>query len=182
MPILLENKRARYDYEILEKYEAGIQLAGLEVKSARLGRMNLAGAYAVIRPSASSGRSPSAGSGLSPSAGSGLSPSAGSGLSSKEVWLLNADIPPYQSANAPAGYESSRTRKLLLKKSEIKELIGKLSQKGLTLLPLKVYTKGKRNLIKIELGLARGRKTRDKRELIKKRDARIEIARTLKRN
>jgi SsrA-binding protein len=164
MAVLAENRRAYHDYEILEKYEAGIQLAGFEVKSARLGRMNLAGAYAVIRSSA----------------GSGLSPSASSGHGAKEAWLLNADIPSYQSANTPPGYESSRTRKLLLKKSEIKELIGKLSQKGLTFLPLRVYTKGKQNLIKIELGLARGRKMRDKRELIKKRDARIEIARTLK--
>ena len=147
MPVLTENRRAYFDYEILEKYEAGIQLAGFEVKSMRSGRINLAGSYALIR--------------------------------NGEAWLLNADIPPYQPANTPAGYESNRTRKLLLKRPEIKELDGKLSQKGLTLLPLKVYTKGRR--IKVELGLAQGKRQHDKREQLKKRVATREIARTLKR-
>lgn len=147
MPVLTENRRAYFDYEILEKYEAGIQLAGFEVKSMRSGRINLAGSYALIR--------------------------------NGEAWLLNADIPPYQPANTPAGYESNRTRKLLLKRPEIKELDGKLSQKGLTLLPLKVYTKGRR--IKVELGLAQGKRQHDKRERLKKRVATREIARTLKR-
>lgn len=147
MPVLTENRRAHFDYEILEKYEAGIQLVGFEVKSMRLGRMNLAGSYALIR--------------------------------NGEAWLLNADIPAYQPANTPAGYESNRTRKLLLKMSEIKELDGRLSQKGLTLLPLKVYTKGSR--IKVELGLAQGKRQHDKREQLKKRVATREIARTLKR-
>lgn len=146
MPALAENKRAYHDYEILEKYEAGIKLTGFEVKSARDGRMHISAAYAVIR--------------------------------GNEVWLLNASIAPFQPGNTPQDYEPDRTRKLLLKKFEIKEFLGKLQQKGLTLLPIRVYTKGRN--IKIELGLAKGKKQHDKRERIKKREAVREIERTLK--
>jgi SsrA-binding protein len=146
VPILAENRRAYHEYEILEAYEAGIQLTGFETKAVIVGRMNIAAAYAVIRGG--------------------------------EVWLLNASIAPYQPANAPPNYDPERTRKLLLKRSEIRELVGKLGQKGLTLLPLKVYTKGRR--IKIELGLGRGKKQYDKRERIKEREAGREIKRTLK--
>lgn len=156
MPILSENRRVRYDYDIIEKYESGIQLRGFEAKSARIGRMNLAGAYVIIRPSASSKRA------------------------AIEAWLLNADIPPYQAENTPRGYEQSRTRKLLLRRTEILELSEKLSQKGLTLLPLKVYNKNHR--IKIELGLARSRKAYDKRAHIKKREAQTEIKKVLRQN
>lgn len=145
MPVLAENKRAYHDYEILEKYEAGIQLTGFETKGARAGRMNISAAYAIIRGG--------------------------------EAWLLNSFVAPYQAGNAPAGYDPERTRKLLLKKEEIKELTGKLQQKGLTFLALKVYTKGRRNLIKVELGLARARKTRDKREYIRKKEAEREMRR-----
>lgn len=145
--ILAENKRAWHDYEVLEKYEAGIQLTGFEVKSVRQGRMNLAGAHVVIR--------------------------------GEEAWLLNASIPPYQVGNMPSAYEPDRTRKLLLKKSEIRELIGKSQQKGLTILALKVYTKGPR--IKVEIGVARGKRKYEKREKIKKREAAREIERHLKR-
>jgi len=152
MGVLAENKRAYHDYEILEKYEAGIQLTGFEAKAVRSGRMNLSGAYALIRGG--------------------------------EAWLLNAAIAPYQPSNAPQDYDANRTRKLLLKKSEIKELLGKLQQKGLTLLALKAYTKGLSvhagSRIKIELGLARGKRVRDKREAIRKRESKREIERTLK--
>lgn len=141
MPIITENKRARYDYQILETYEAGIELFGFEVKSVKNGRINLAGSYAIIR--------------------------------GNEVWLINADIPPYQPKNAPPDYDFKRTRRLLLRKSEIKNLIGRTQEKGLTLLPLKVYTKNRR--IKIEIGLGRSRKKKDKRELIKKRETEKEI-------
>lgn len=146
MAILAENKRAYRDYEILEKYEAGIQLIGFETKAVRSGRMNLAAAYAVIRGG--------------------------------EAWLLNADIPPYQPKNAPEGYEPDRTRKLLLHRKELRGLTGKLEQKGLTFLPLKVYTKDRR--IKMELGVCRGRKKYEKRERIKQREVEREIGRTLK--
>lgn len=85
-----------------------------------------------------------------------------------ELYLINAFIPPYQKKNTPEDYNPERTRKLLLKKSEIKSLIGKSKQKGLTLIPLKVYTK--RNLLKLEFGLSRGKKEIDKREAIKERE------------
>jgi SsrA-binding protein len=144
---LAENKRAFFDYEILEKYEAGIELLGIEVKSVRAGRMNIQNAYATVR--------------------------------GVEVWLLNADIPAYQPKNAPAGYESTRSRRLLLHRSEIESLIGKIKEKNLTLLPLRVYIKGRR--LKIELGLGRHKKKVDKRETIKKREVSKDIARVLKR-
>jgi len=94
-----------------------------------------------------------------------------------QIWLLNADIPPYQPKNMPEDYDSKRTRRLLLKKSEIKNLIGRVQEKGLTLLPLKVYTKGKTGRIKMEIGLGKSRKKADKRELIKKREVEREIKR-----
>lgn len=146
MPELSSNKRIRFDYGILDEYEAGIELFGFEVKSAKDHRMSLAGAFVVLR--------------------------------GNEAWLLNASIPPYQAKNTPQNYEPERTRRLLLRKSEIRELIGKSAQKGLTIVPIHVYTKQGR--IKILIGVARHKKTKDKRETIKKREASREIARTLK--
>ena len=95
-----------------------------------------------------------------------------------ESWLLNASISPYQPKNTPKGYEPDRSRKLLLHRSEIKELIGKSAQKGLTLVPLRVYNKGRR--LKLEFGLCRHRKKEDKRESIKERDTKREIERSMK--
>lgn len=141
------NKKAYFDYEILENYEAGIELFGLEVKAIKTGRLNLAGSFAVIKD--------------------------------KEIWLLNANIPPFQPQNAPADYDPDRSRRLLLHKSEIKELIGKSAQKGLTLIPLKVYNR--RNRIKVLLGLGRYKKKTDKREIIKKREAIRDIERATRR-
>jgi len=141
--VITTNKRAYFDHEIIETYEAGVELRGFEVKSIKNGRINLAGSYVIFREN--------------------------------QFWLLNADIPAYQPKNAPEDYDSKHTRRLLLKKNEIKELIGRTQEKGLTLLPLKVYTKGKSNLIKIEIGLAKSRKKADKRELLKKREAMREI-------
>ena len=141
------NRKARFDYEILETYEAGIELFGFEVKSVKTGRLNLTGSFAVIKD--------------------------------REAWLLNANIPAYQPQNAPADYDPNRSRRLLLHKSEIKELIGKSAQKGLTLVPLKVYTK--RNRVKILLGLGKHKKKTDKREQIKKREAVRDIERATKR-
>lgn len=140
------NRRAYFDYEILETYEAGIELFGFEVKAVKTGHINLAGSYAVIRNS--------------------------------EAWLLNATIPAYQPKNTPPDYDPTRSRRLLLHKSEIKELIGKAAQKGLTIVPLKVYTK--RGRVKILVGLAKHRKKADKREVIKRREAEREIKRSLK--
>ncbi len=146
MPEFSSNKRARFDYEILKEYEAGIVLWGFEVKSIKDGRMNLAGAFVVLR--------------------------------GNEAWLLNASISPYQGKNTPADYDNARSRKLLLHKSELKELIGKSAQKGLTIVPLSVYSK--RGKIKISVAIARHKKAKDKREAIKARESRREIARTLK--
>ena len=145
MRVLAENKKAYFNYQILEKFEAGISLIGQEVKSIKLRRINLAGSYVVLKNS--------------------------------EVFLVGANIPPYQPKNIPPDYNPERSRKLLLKKSEIKYLIGKVKQKGLTLVPLRVYTK--RGKIKLGFGIARGKKKVDKRELIKKREIEREIRRAL---
>jgi SsrA-binding protein len=160
--VISENKRVKFDYEILETLEAGIELLGAEVKSIKTGRINLAGSYVVIK--------------------------------NNQAWLINADIPPYQPKNTPADYDPKRARRLLLKRKEIEHLAGcfgkerglprserakRVLLRGLTLTPLKVYTKGKRQRIKIEIGLAKSRRKPDKRELIKKRDIEREIGRNL---
>lgn len=146
MKIISQNKRAFFDYEILETFEAGLVLHGFEVKAVKTGHINLAGSFVVIR--------------------------------NNEAYLLNANIPAYQPANTPPDYDPSRTRKLLLKKSEIKYLTGKINQKGLTLLPLRVYTK--KNKVKLGFGLARGKRQTDKREIIRKRETEREIERRMK--
>lgn len=146
MKILAENKKAYFDYQILEKFEAGLVLIGTEVKSIKNGRASIKGAYVVLR--------------------------------NEEAYLIGANIPPYQPKNAPADYNPERNRKLLLNKSEIKKLIGKTQRKGLTLKPLKIYTKNGK--IKLEFGIAKGKKKADKRELIKKRESEREMKRTLK--
>lgn len=146
MTNLATNPAARYDYEILETFEAGIVLLGFEVKSVKKGHIGLRGSYVAFK--------------------------------GEELFLLNAQISPYQLKNTPEDYQPDRTRKLLLRKDEIKELIGKVKQKGLTLTPLRVYTKN--NKIKLEFGLARGKKKIDKREAIKKREADRKMERALK--
>jgi len=143
MNYLAVNKRAFFDYEILETYEAGLELFGFEVKAIKIGRVSLAGSFAVIKDN--------------------------------EAWLLNANISPYQAKNTPNSYDQARSRKLLLRKSEIRELIGKASQKGLTIVPLRMYNKNRK--IKLEIGVARHKKLRDKREAIKERDTKREIER-----
>lgn len=135
MSKLAENRRARFDYEVLETFDAGIELLGFEVKSVKAGRMGLAGSYAVF--------------------------------SGGQLFLLNAQIPPYQTGNTPEGYDASRSRRLLFHKSELARLHGLLEQKTFTLVPLEAFSN--RGLVKIRLGLARSRKAKDKREYIKKR-------------
>jgi len=152
MDIIAENRKAYFNYQILDKFEAGIALTGQEVKSIKLGRISLAGSYVVLRQ-APQGRMP-------------------------EVFLIGAHVPPYQPKNAPKDYNPERSRKLLLRKEEIKQLIGKNKEKGLTLIPLIVYTKNAK--IKIEFGLGKGKKKFDKREVIKKREQNKEIERELK--
>jgi len=143
---LAENKKAYFNYEILEKLEAGIVLTGQEVKSIRSGKISLAGSYIVIR--------------------------------NEEAYLINAFVPPYQAKNALPDYDPTRLRKLLLKKREIKYLMGKSQQKSLTLIPLMMYTK--KGKIKIEFGLGKGKKKTDKREAIQKRETERRIKRELK--
>ena len=147
MKVLAENKKAYFNYEILEKFEAGISLIGQEVKSIKLGHINLAGSYVIIDKNS-------------------------------EVFWIGAKVPPYQPNNAPADYSPERSRKLLLKKKEINYLIGKSRQRGLTLIPLKVYTKNAK--IKLEFGIGKGKKEIDKREIIKKRETDKDIERELK--
>ena len=141
------NKKVSFDYEILETFEAGINLLGHEVKSIKSGRINLAGSYVVLK--------------------------------NEEVFLIGATIPPYQPKNTPKSYNPERTRKLLLKKAEIRYLIGKTKQKGLTIVPFRVYNiRGK---IKIEFALVKIKKKHDKREKIKKREDEREMRRALKK-
>lgn len=148
MNILSFNRKAGFDYEILENYEAGIVLYGFEVKSIKTGHMNLAGSFVTIK--------------------------------GNEMRLINAFIPPYQPKNTPTDYNPYRSRLLLLHRSEIASLIGKIKQKGLTLVPLKVYTK--RGKIKLEFAVAKGKRRIDKREKIKSRETKRKIERTMKEN
>ena len=146
MEVLADNKKAYFNYNILEKFEAGLALTGHEVKSIRTGHLSLQGSYVIIR--------------------------------GEEAYLLNATISPFQPKNAPKNYDPARTRKLLLHKHEILSLIGKTKQKGLTLVPISVYTK-KANL-KLEFGLARGKRQIDKRDKIIKRETKREIDRDIR--
>lgn len=142
MPSLAYNKRANFDYELLEKYEAGLVLLGHEVKSVKTGHVSLQGAFVVFRKTE---------------------------RKNPELYLINAHIPLYKKASTVKNYDPERPRKLLVKKNEIKHLLGKKQEQGLTLVPLKIYTK--HNFVKLEFAVGRGRKKFDKRELIKKREA-----------
>ena len=143
--IAAENRKARFNYEVLNVFEAGIVLTGTEIKSAREGRVQLRDAYADIIGG--------------------------------EVWLLNAHFSPYSHGNI-WNHEPTKKRKLLLHKAEIHKLETKGLEKGLTLVPLKLYLKEGR--LKCELGLCRGKKLHDKRETEKQRDWNREKGRLLK--
>jgi len=143
---LVKNKKAHFNYEILEKTEAGIELLGFEVKSLKAGQGSLEGAHITLR--------------------------------GNEAFVINMQIPPYQPANTPTDYDPLRNRRLLLTKREIASLSGEEKQKGLTIVPLSVYNKGRK--LKLEIAVVRGKKKYDKRETIKKRDTDREIRRTLK--
>ena len=147
MKIFSENKKAFYDYEILEKFEAGLVLFGQEVKSIKTGHINLSGSYVT--------------------------------LTRGEPFLVGVQVPPYQPNNAGADYGEERQKKLLLNKKEIDYLMGKTSQKGFSLIPLKIYDNSGR--IKLEFGLAKGKKKFDKKEKIKKRDVERDVSRELSR-
>ncbi|MFH1255036.1 MAG: SsrA-binding protein SmpB [bacterium] len=154
MPVLAINKRANFDYDIQETYEAGLELFGHEVKSVKTGHVSLKGSYVVFKRRA--------------------------GKNLPEAYLINSHIPQYKQAGKILNYEPARPRKLLLKKKEISYLIGKKDEQGLTLIPVKIYTK--RSFIKLEFGVGKGRKKYDKREVIKKRELDRQVRTLTKRS
>ncbi len=145
--VVARNRRARYEFDLIEKIEAGIVLTGTEVKSLRSGKSSLEEAYAM--------------------------------LERDELWLHGCDIPEYLEANR-MNHKPKRPRKLLLHRREIDKISARTSEKGITLVPLQIYFK--KGLAKVEICLAKGRKTYDKREAIKKNEAKREMDRVLKRN
>jgi len=145
--VIAKNKKAFFNYEILETFEAGIALLGSEVKSIREGRISLKESYAEVRDG--------------------------------EVFLVSCHISPYPPANR-LNHEPLRVRKLLLHRREIKRMLGKIKEKGLTLVPTQVVITTK-NRIKVELSLARGKRTHQKREVIRERDREREMQAELKR-
>jgi len=147
MAIYIDNRKAHFNYEVMDTFEAGIKLKGFEVKSIKKGQGNINSAFCIIR--------------------------------GKEAYIVGMHIPPYQPKNTYPGYDPEQTRKLLLSKKEIKKLGEKDSIKGLTLVPLSLYSKGP--YIKISIAIARGKRTIDKRETIKKRDLDREMEREYKR-
>ncbi len=136
MKVIATNKKAFFDFEIIDKFEAGISLTGTEVKSLREGRANLKESYARVK--------------------------------NGELYLVNAHITPYSHGNI-FNHEAKRMRKLLMHKYEIDRLYGKTKERGLTIVPLSLYF-NKKNKVKLELGLAKGKTGVDKRESIRRRD------------
>lgn len=139
----IANKKARFEYHLLDKYEAGIALTGTEVKSLRQGKASLEGAYGRIMDG--------------------------------EVWLVGCNISPYEAGNVQ-NHEPLRPRKLLLHRQQIKKLTTKVTERGLTLIPVRIYFND-RGLAKAQLALARGRSKYDKREQIKSREQKLQMAR-----
>ncbi|MGD9818519.1 MAG: SsrA-binding protein SmpB [Desulfomonilaceae bacterium] len=143
--IICKNRKAFFNFEIEDTFEAGISLMGSEVKSLRSGKANLSDSYGKIR--------------------------------NGEIFLVDCHISPYAQSNRE-NHEPLRDRKLLLHKGEIKKLTGKVAERGYSLIPLRMYFKNGR--VKVEVGLARGKKNYDKRESIKKKDQRRELERMMK--
>ncbi|MEI7621643.1 MAG: SsrA-binding protein SmpB [Candidatus Moraniibacteriota bacterium] len=146
MSTIAYNKRANFDYELSDHFEAGLMLTGAEVKSVKTGHLSLKGSFVTMHGG--------------------------------ELFLTNANIPPYPFAKTNLSYDPTRSRKLLVKKAEIRSLIGKLHTKGLTLVPLRVYTK--KRLLKLEFAIGRGKKALDKRSDIAKKEDKRRIERALK--
>jgi len=143
--LITDNRRARHDYHLLERHEAGMVLTGTEVKSLRQGRVTLGNAYADVRDG--------------------------------ELWLIGAHIDEYGQGNL-ANHEPDRDRKLLMKRGEIDSLYGKIREKGLTLVPTKLYFKDGK--VKVEIAVGRGKELRDKRRDLVQRDQQREMERALK--
>ncbi|MDG3006851.1 SsrA-binding protein SmpB [Paludisphaera mucosa] len=144
--IVARNRRARFDYDLIEKVEAGIVLTGTEVKSLRNGKASLDEAYAEVNRD--------------------------------EIWLNGCDIPEYLQANR-MNHVPKRPRKLLLHRKEIEKLAGRTHERGITLVPLMIYFK--KGMAKVEISVAKGRKTYDKREALKKQEAKRDIDRATRR-
>ena len=144
--VVARTRRARFEYDLIEKVEAGIVLTGTEVKSLRTGKANLEDAYG--------------------------------DLDRGEVWLLGCDIPEYLQANQ-MNHKAKRPRKLLLHRKEIIKLAMRVKEKGLTLIPLQIHFR--RGIAKVELAVAKGRKSHDKRQAIKTQEAKRDIARFQRR-
>jgi SsrA-binding protein len=144
--VVARNKKARFDYFVLETFEAGLVLTGTEIKSVRAGRVNLKDGYARV--------------------------------TGTDVWLYNVHISPYEKGTY-YNHDPLRPRKLLLRIEEIKRLIGKTREKGLTLVPLSMYLKDNK-WAKVELALAKGKAKYDKREAIAERDAKRAMEKTLR--
>lgn len=142
----VENKKARFDYEVVETYEAGMVLSGAEVKSIKAGQVNLTGSRVIEKEGG--------------------------------LWVVGMSVPRYQFAT-DKDYDQGRIRELLFHKKEIKQIEAKRTSASLTLIPLAVYNKG--SLIKLSVGLVRGKKKYEKRELLKKRTEERDLARRLKK-
>ena len=147
MKIIVQNKKALFDYEIDYTIEAGIVLTGDEVKSIRAGKVSLNGAFATVKDN--------------------------------ELYLLNGNISLYSFAYDKNEDHATRSRKLLLSRKQINKLIGEVSRKGMTILPLKIYLNGK-GLVKVEIGIGKHRKLHDKRDLLKERDVERQTRREIK--
>ena len=152
MPILILNKKANFDYTLLNKYEAGLVLFGHEVKALRAGQGSLKGSFISLR----------------------------SKEGKPEFYLVGSQISKYKQAGDMPDYNQTRERKLLLKNQEIRYLIGKTREEGLTLIPLKIYTN--HSFLKLEFALAKGKKQYDKRESIKKREVERNLRSLTKRS
>jgi len=145
MKMVAENRKARHDYEIMDRMEAGLVLLGTEVKSARQGRVNLKDSYVSTRGG--------------------------------ELFLVQCHISPYTHSSYD-NHDPHRERKLLMHKQEIRRLIGKITERGLTLIPLRVYFRKGR--LKVELGLAKGRKAHDRRAVVREREQKRDVEAQLK--
>ena len=147
MKVIAQNKKALFDYEILDRIEAGLVLTGDEVKSLREGKVSLVGAFATMHDN--------------------------------ELYLINCNITPYVRAHTVRKEDATKRRKLLLHRKEIERLVGDISRKGITILPLKLYF-NKKNRVKVELGIGKHRKAEGKKSLLKERDIMRETSRELR--
>lgn len=147
MPTLAVNKKAKFDYDLIEEFEGGLALEGAEVKAAKAGNIQLKGSFLSI--------------------------------SNGELWIKNMHIGKYSPAGKQEEYDATRDRRVLCRKSEIKKLVGKKQAEGLTIVPIRVYTKG--DLVKLGFAIAKGKKKYEKRESIKKRDVEKQIREDIKK-